>query len=234
MTNRYHVPDLPPEGGIVSLPEHETQHAVRVMRIQPNQTITLFDGKGNEAMAVVTEVTKRSCGCEAGPAIAVDRESSRTLHLAVALPKPDRSRGLIERLTELGVCSVTPLVAQRCQRAPSGALLEKLRRVVVEASKQCGRNRLMEIHPPQTATTFFRECKTEKADGWIADPNGKSIARRANSLPDELIAAIGPEGGWTTAELESATDAEFTRVQLGKRVYRIETAAVVIASLLAD
>lgn len=239
MTRRYFFPDLPPMGGPISLPDTEAQHAARVMRVQIGQSITLFDGKGHESEATVTSVTKRECHCQAHPAEAMDRESSQKLHLGIALPKPDRARELIERLTELGVWAITPLVAERTQRAPSDAMMEKLARGVIESSKQCGRNHLMRLLPPTSAQSFFQECGSLAIERWIAHPQGSPLTRmlrEENTRPPatDVLAAVGPEGGWSDAELDSADNCGFVKVGLGKRIYRIETAATVIASLLAD
>ncbi len=234
MTRRYFVPDLPLRGGPVSLPDSEAQHAARVMRVQPGDSITLFDGKGHESQAIVIAVGKRACQCDAAAALTVDRETSRSLSLGVALPKPDRARELIERLTELGVRSVTPLVAERSQRPPSASLLEKLSRAIVEASKQCGRNQLMEISAPCDAKAFFGDPPLVSASRWIAHPEGQPIGLLAEKSQPDVVAAIGPEGGWTDAELELATEAGFVRMGLGKRIYRIETAATIVAAVLSD
>jgi 16S rRNA (uracil1498-N3)-methyltransferase len=234
MTRRYFVPDLPLRGGPVPLPESEAQHASRVMRIQPGDRITLFDGKGHESQAIVRTVSKRECECDAEAAEAVDRETSRSLHLGVALPKSDRARELIERLTELGVRKVTPLVAARSQRPPSAALLEKLSRAVVEASKQCGRNRLLEIADTRDANAFFEDHRLAGAARWIAHPDGQPLGPLAAEPQTSVVAAVGPEGGWIEGEVEVAQQCGFLRVGLGKRICRIETAAAMIAAVFAD
>ncbi len=176
-------------------------------------------------------MARNECDCDAEPSERVDREPARAIHLGIALPKPDRARELIERLTELGVKSVTPLTAERTQRPPSDSLLEKLRRGVIEACKQCGRNELLQILPTQSATDFFAS----------SDEETRLIAHRLGRVDDHsmwrmksstVIAAIGPEGGWTDNEVRLATDHGFEPINLGKRIYRVETAATVMAAVL--
>lgn len=230
MTRRYYVPDLPEQGGRVALPTAEARHATHVMRVQPGDAVALFDGKGNEATAVISQVGRTDCQCDAETPIAIDREPARTVHLGIALPKPDRARELIERLTELGVKSVTPIMSQRTQRPPSHSLIEKLRRAVVEACKQSGRNQLMELMPTQTTSDYF--ATHQNGVRWIAHPYG---AMRLTELPtqsDHVEAAIGPEGGWTDQEFELAQSQGFEPVLLGERIYRVETAAIVTATIL--
>ncbi len=232
MTRRYFVPDLPPHGGSVALPGSEAQHAVRVMRVQMGDAIMLFDGKGSESKAIISRLARSECHCDAEPSERVDREPARAIHLGIALPKPDRARELIERLTELGVKSVTPLTAQRTQRPPSDSLLEKLRRGVIEASKQCGRNQLLEVLPTRCATDFFRS--SDEAARLIAHLSGESTALDAATESGIVVAAIGPEGGWTDDEFRLATECGFEPINLGKRIYRVETAATAIAAVLTS
>ena len=231
MTRRYFVTSLPEFGGLISLPDQEAQHAARVMRVQVGDFVTLFDGAGNEAEAQIAAVGRKSVECTAGARQRVDREPGRAIQLGIALPKPDRARELIERLTEIGVQSVTPLIASRSQRPPSESMIQKLRRGVIEACKQSGRNQLMTVADPVSADTFFREPASGRR--LIAHPVGTSTDEWP--LPSETVTvAVGPEGGWTEEEVALAQQHGFAAIHLGKRIYRIETAATVIAARLID
>jgi 16S rRNA (uracil1498-N3)-methyltransferase len=236
MTRRYFLPDLPESGGGVMLPDSEAQHAIRVMRVQVGDELELFDGKGHQCRATVTETGRNRCQCHADPVESVNREPTISVDLGIALPKPDRSRELIERLTELGVRCVTPLITTRTQRPPSDSLLEKLTRSVVEACKQCGRNHLMEIRSPALANEFF--ATADYGTKLIAHPSsdavslGSVVTEAWDSQDNSFVVAVGPEGGWTEEEIQSARGHGFTPVGLGRRIYRIETAAVVIAAVL--
>ncbi len=262
MTRRYYVPDLPPAGGPVALSGAEAQHACRVMRVDVGERITLFDGRGHEADGWVMQVDRRSCLCDAEQAQRVDRESPRELNLAVALPRPERGKEMVERLTELGVRRLIPIVAERTQRSPSPNQLEKLRRAVVEACKQSGRNVLLEIDEPAPLEPYLAGVSgssrgsnphptasqddrpgtvphqpDSKAQCWILQPGGTPIGEAVEeslSLRDSSVnVLIGPEGGWTPGELAAATDKGFTPICLGPRIYRIETAATNVAAVIA-
>ena len=233
MTRRYFHPDLPAAGGLIQLADDEAQHATRVMRVEIGDKIILFDGRGNEAEAEIISATRRECHCRSEPALAVDRESSTRLHLAIALPKPDRAKELIERLTELGVDTVTPIVGARTQREPSASLIEKLRRAVIEASKQCARNRLLAVQDPVSLADFLSNID-KAATRWVAHPTGAEILSPGRNSNQNLIALVGPEGGWTDEEVEESLANGFEAVSLGKRILRIETAAALIAAITAD
>lgn len=232
MTRRYFAPELATSNSLIGLPTEEAQHAIRVMRVQAGDSVTLFDGRGHECEATVVAIGRNECQCKPGEVLAVDREPACKIHLGIALPKPDRARELIERLTELGIASLTPIIAARTQRGPSDSVLEKLRRGVVEACKQSGRNRLMRIDDPVSSADFF--ARDSGASVCIlSHPTQSStslIDMRGNAI---VTAAIGPEGGWTDEEVAMATEAGYQSIDLGKRIYRIETAAVVIAATLA-
>ncbi|MDG2223829.1 MAG: RsmE family RNA methyltransferase [Rubripirellula sp.] len=230
MTRRYFASELPPAGGLVALSTEESQHAIRVMRLQLGDQVMLFDGNGAEAEAKVADLGRNRCELQVQTVQLISREPPCELELAIALPKPDRARELIERLTELGVKSVTPITAQRTQRPPSSSLLQKLRRGVIEACKQCQRNQLMEVHDPRPSLEFF----ADKPSGvcWIAHPVESRQPIIAGEALGQVTAAIGPEGGWTEEETAIAIDNGYQPIDLGKRIYRIETAATVIASIL--
>ena len=159
----------------------------------------------------------------------MNRELQQQVHVAMALPKGDRQRWLIEKLVELGVSLVVPLRTQRSVVHPDERSLRRLQRTVVEASKQCGRNRLMEIGTLTEFSDFVRSAPSN-ASRWIADPSGESRSLTPTSGRDTFV-AVGPEGGFTETELACAKSANWQTISLGNRILRIETACLVIATL---
>ena len=101
MTKRYFVPDLAETGGSVALPPTEAQHATRVMRVKVGDDVELFNGLGLQAAARIIEIGRNRCVCGTEHATLVDREPKRMVNMAIALPKPERAKELVERLTEL-------------------------------------------------------------------------------------------------------------------------------------
>jgi 16S rRNA (uracil1498-N3)-methyltransferase len=228
MTRRYFSTDLPSGGGLVALSGDEAAHACRVMRVQVGDLITLFDGQGHEAEAEVQSLGRNQCVCVAGASTLNSRMPQVRRELGIAMPKPDRAKEMIERLTELGVASVTPIIADRTQRPPSASLIAKLIRAVVEACKQCERNLLMPIHDPVSSKEFFaRDFRPRRV---IAHQGPDCLTRRDLAEESSVVAAIGPEGGWTDDEVALAEANGFERLSLGPRIYRIETAAVVLGT----
>ena len=147
MPDRYFVQTLI-TGEQVSLTGPEAHHLINVMRARQGAKVILFDGSGLEFLARVEQLGRSDVELTVLGREEVDRELPFVLTLGVALPKGDRQKWLVEKAVELGVGRVIPLKTQRAVAQPVQQALDRLRRSVIEASKQCGRNRLMEIAEP--------------------------------------------------------------------------------------
>jgi 16S rRNA (uracil1498-N3)-methyltransferase len=230
------------------LGDDEVRHLVSVMRAKAGDEIILFDGSGDEWRARIEAIKKQTVELVLVERRQVDRELPFSLTLAVALPKGDRQKWLVEKATELGVTHFVPLITERGVAQPVAAALVRLRRSVIEASKQCGRNRLMEIAEPVEAAVYW-SAAAHDPDEWraggvslpvplphksalklLADPTGTSLASIERPPGQPLIAAVGPEGGFTSGEVAAATAAGWQTVSLGPRILRVETAAIALAA----
>jgi 16S rRNA (uracil1498-N3)-methyltransferase len=163
----------------------------------------------------------------------VDRELPFDLTLGVALPKGDRQKWLVEKVVELGVTRLVPLRTERGVAQPVEQAIARLRRAVIEASKQCGRNRLMGIGEPESWPDFL-ELATGTPCRWLAHPKGshKGVPLPSiEELPDQCWLAVGPEGGFSSSEVSLAVAAGWHTIDLGPRILRVETAALALASL---
>jgi 16S rRNA (uracil1498-N3)-methyltransferase len=229
MSERYFV-DSPIAAERAVLAGAEAHHLLHVMRAAPGSRVTLFDGTGWEFEAVVQRTSRAEVELAIIARQQVDREAAIVLTLGVALPKGERQKWLVEKATELGVARLVPLQTQRAVAQPSENALERLRRGVVEASKQCGRNRLMEIAEPQSWETFLAG-NNHVAYRLVAHVG--ATARPAFGQSDGMVAAIGPEGGFTDDEVSAADSQGWQVVGLGPRVLRVETAALALAAKLS-
>ncbi len=232
MTRRYFV-DNRITGETATLSGPEAHHLLHVMRANPGDEIILFDGSGDEFPARV-EALRRS---EADLAIlgreTVNRELPCPVILGVALPKGDRQRWLVEKAVELGVTQLVPVDTARSVAQPNAKALERLRRAVIEASKQCGRNRLMEVVPAQGWPEFLSST-ADVPVRLVAHPSPESQPPNLpNPMPGPVALAIGPEGGFTDEEVAQATRQGWRSTTLGSRILRIETAALALAAVAA-
>jgi 16S rRNA (uracil1498-N3)-methyltransferase len=229
----------------------EAHHLIHVMRGGPGTRVVLFDGSGWEYSAQVERVSRTEAAMAILSRQQVDRELPVEIHLGVSLPKGDRQKWLVEKSVELGVGRLIPLKTARSVAQPVEQALSRLRRAVIEASKQCGRNRLLEISEPQDWGDFVSGAP---ADGLrlLAHPDSGSRAsppshdRSKDPRPTlhelggpaaerrPIYAAVGPEGGFTPDEVAQALAAAWQQVDLGRRILRIETAAILLVAMVGQ
>ncbi len=234
MADRYFV-ETPIEGPQARLVGAEAHHLAHVMRAKPGHEVVLFDGRGSEFAARVERVGRSEIELAVVSRDPIDRELGVPLSLLVALPKGDRQRWLVEKAVELGVTRLVPLETQRSNDRQSPAVLERLRRAVIEASKQCGRNRLMGIALPEKLADFLTAAPRE-AVRLLAQRGAQDCQSVLDELvptrrvPQQVILAVGPEGGFTQAELDLALAGGWQSIGLGPRILRVETAALALTA----
>lgn len=237
MADRYFV-EAPITAERAVLTGSEAHHLGHVIRAKVGAEVVLFDGLGAEFLARVERLGKSEVELRVLARYEVSRELSRKVTLAVALPKGERQRWLVEKAVELGVSQLLPLQTERGIVQPSENTLERLRRGVIEASKQCGRNKLMEVSTPASWTDFASiatgECRV--LAHLASDANSVSVAAlytRLESAPS-IVFAVGPEGGFTNHEVAVGIETNWQLVRLGPRILRVETAAVLLAALASS
>ncbi len=239
MTRRFFVEE-PITGEHATLAGSEAHHLVHVLRAQVGTPVILFDGAGSEFDATITVLERASVHLAITATRTPDRELACYLELCVALPKGDRQKWLVEKCVELGVAKLVPLKTSRSVSQPTGNALARLRRAVIEASKQCGRNRLMEVAQPQSLPQRVADlaaARPANLTSLVVHPGGadwsqhfrSEYANRSTEKRASVLALIGPEGGFDDEEIALAHAAEIPTIDLGPRILRIETAALFVA-----
>ena len=228
--------DVPIQSDQVTLDGSEAHHLVHVMRAKAGDELILFDGSGWEFQARVLTTSRKAVTLEVLSKHARDLELPIDLELAVALPRGDRSDWLVQKLVELGVSSLLPWKTSRSVAEPNAKSLTRLRRQVIEASKQCGRNRLMQIQDPHRMTDQLDlEPQTlhliaHPASGTDAETTTLASLEDGFENYQKLVIGVGPEGGFSDDELKAAMVAGWKCIDLGDRILRTETAAIAIAA----
>lgn len=215
--------------GQVELNEEETRH-VAVSRLRLGEKIVLFNGDGKDYLATFLGMQRRVAHFVIEDIVLNNNESLRQIIIGAPLPKGDREQFMIEKLVELGVAHFIPLETERSKIHPESKRLDRLKKHVIEASKQCGRSRLMKISD-LTKWKVFIDAKQDNQSGWVAHGprEEQPFLRKANYAEKLVYGAVGPEGGLTEREVEQAAAAGWNIVELGKRILRIETAAMIMA-----
>lgn len=229
MADRYYV-DQPLGPGTFELDGAEAHHLVAVCRMHVGEAVVLFNGDGREYPATIEAIARRTVKLNVASCESPMRELPLRLAVAAPLPKGDRAQFLVEKLTELGAASFTPLHTARSVVHPRETKLDKLQRHVIEASKQCGRNVLMEIPPLATWPDYLRG-EHLPAHRVLAHPGGGALPRLDGA---DVAVAVGPEGGFTIEEVEAARLAGWQVIGLGPRVLRVETAALALVARLGS
>ncbi len=229
---RFFIPGPLAAEQALALPASAARH-VQVLRLQPGQGITLFNGEGGQWQARITQMGRSDVQVQLLNWQAAEREPQRRVHLAVGMPANERMDWLVEKATELGAASLWPLQTAHSVLRLSGERAEKKRlhwqAVAGAACEQCGGNRLPEIG------------RISELSAWLAQaPKAPlrcvlSLDAAANTLDhelagigaqDEVVFLSGPEGGLSPSEEAAARAAGFVAVSLGPRVLRAETAAL--------
>jgi 16S rRNA (uracil1498-N3)-methyltransferase len=231
MADRYYCPGLPSTGS-VALEGDEARHLARVARKTVGDLVVLFDGCGRSAQSQVISIEKHHVNLEIREC-KIDRPRWLDLTLFVAPPKGDRFDWIVEKATELGVSRLVPLRSERAVVDPRGSKLDRLRRTVIEACKQSGRNELMDI--AEVASLDRAVQSPEFRFRGLADSGG--LAPRQWTVPpspSKAAVLIGPEGGWTEAERQTAAANGWTSLGLGPTRLRVETAAIAAVALILN
>ncbi len=230
------------DGLDAALPAAAARH-VQVLRLQPGDVITLFDGRGDEWDAQVLHIGRSEVRVRVGGARAVDRELPLPVTLAVGMPANERMDWLIEKATELGVAAIQPLVCERSVLRMSGERADRKlahwQGVAAAAAEQCGRATLPRLQAVRSFAEWRRLLAPTPAEARFVLSLADDALPFAEALPSALRAGrgllflSGPEGGLSDAEDALARAAGLQAISLGPRVLRAETAALTVLAALA-
>jgi len=235
---RFFCPEVRTQGQDLILSGEELHHLRNVLRLQVGDALSLFDGAGKGFAASLLEIDRQRAILRVGEEELPSPESPLRIHLAVALAKGEKLDVMIQKGTELGVFAFHPLITRRADlkldvdRAETR--LHRWNRVAVEACKQSGRTRIPAVFAPVALNAFL--LRDIPANRLLMDPAGAPASGLRHGedghAPTSVIAAVGPEGGWSSEEIDRFLQHRFQRISLGPRILRAETAAIVTAGML--
>jgi 16S rRNA (uracil1498-N3)-methyltransferase len=231
-TRRVH---LPPDriGEARAALTEEARHYLRdVLRLEPGETVELFDGRGAAWDARVEP------GFE-GLALSARREAGPTgpaIHLLFALAKGEKCDLVVQKATELGAARLVPFSAERSvvvlDAAKGAERAERWRRIAEEASRQCGRADVPEVAAPLTLAAALASVPAGFRAVVLHGEGGAPLGALGLTGAPGVAAVVGPEGGLTPAELQACQAAGARRATLGPRTLRAETAGIAVVALL--
>lgn len=239
---RFYAPPENFQASEITLDSEQTRHLRDVVRLREGENINVFDGAGKEFSCAIERIGKHEAVlkiiAETAPRAP---ESNLDLTFAVALLKGEKFDLVLQKAVELGVARFVPLQTKRADVKLKDAReiekkLERWRKIIVEAAKQCGRAKLMRLEEPRNFAEFIEKSSSQNSNDesrvLFSERSGESFSAVENKM--KITAAIGSEGGWEDAEIELARKNDFQIVTLGGRILRAETAAISIAAILQN
>ncbi|QCO23071.1 16S rRNA (uracil(1498)-N(3))-methyltransferase [Acinetobacter cumulans] len=217
----------------VELTETVFHHWVKVLRAQTGETATFFNGQGGEYEVTLTDVAKKSASVAVTAFNPANRTPAFTALLGQVMSKGDRMDYAIQKAVELGVSEIQLLTSERCEMRlkydRDQKKLDHWQGIAIAACEQCGLNVVPKILAPISLDKWL--ASKLPVTKLVLAPNKDQTDVLANATPN-IALLIGPEGGLSEAEIESANQAGFINWCIGERVLRTETAPVVALSIL--
>lgn len=245
--HRFYVPPAVAELGY-SLWLHDGRllgQWTKVLRYRAGDEVVLFDGVSTERLYKIAQLEPNAVKLE----LVTEFERklpARHIYLFFSLLKKDKNEWVLQKCTELGVSNFVPIIATRCERSDlSQNQMERWQKIIMEAAEQCGRSDIPQVREPLSLETALAEYKG-KVQLLVADEKyevGNNLLRRSNygyegrmkyGEEKPIGVFIGPEGGWTEAELKLFEEAGAEHLHLGNLTLRAETAAVAAAAKLLN
>ena len=233
---RIHCPTPLASGALVDLPAGAARH-VQVLRLQPGNVITLFDGGGGEYAATITQMGRSDVRVEIGAHDPVERESPLDITLLQGVARGERMDLIVQKSTELGITRIVPVLAERSIVRVDAQQRERKREhwqaIASSACEQSGRNRVPAVSEPRSLGDAIAALPAESARFLLAADGEQPLtafALRTRGQP--LVLFIGPEGGIADNEEKFARANGFVGCRIGPRILRTETAGLAALAAL--
>lgn len=215
------------------LPPKQAQH-VRVLRLGCGDKLDLFDGMGNETCATIRQIDKKAVIVDMSPVVRAPEPNTYPTHLALSVIRNEPMDWAIQKAVELGVHTITPVVAERSQGRFNPEQAEKKylhwQEIIISACEQSGLSFLPRLAALAPLQALFVLPHTGLR--LMFDPQAIRSLHTLESSAAATTLLIGPEGGFTQAEIANAETAGFVKVSLHAQTLRAETAALVAISLV--
>ncbi len=212
----------------VAITDEKLLHQWRsVLRLKMGGEVILFAGSGTDFRCEIVTLEKKEATCVIREVVKNEVVPLRELILFPALIKKDHFEWLLEKVTELGVAEIRPVVSERTEVKKVN--VERARDIVKEATEQSGRGTLPDIAEP---VSFESALSSVSVPAIAFDPSGSPFHTSEFILHDSISAFIGPEGGWSPRELALFSERNIPLYSLSTATLRAETAGVVVTTLL--
>jgi 16S rRNA (uracil1498-N3)-methyltransferase len=222
--------------GTARLPEDEARHLSQVLRLATGDEVAVFDGAGREFRARVERVARDGVDLRLLEEFPAAPEPAVRLTLAQAVLKGEKMDEVVRDATMMGVAAIEPLVTEHtAAHMKAGRAPERWRRVAIASAKQCRRA----VVPAIGTGSAFPDWLPQDRAGMrllLVEPSaaveGHPVSTLGSTRPDSASLTVGPEGGWSVAEIEAAVRAGCVPITLGRRTLRADAVPIVAIGLL--
>lgn len=225
-------------GDKIVLLGEEHVHLSRVMRLHAGDMVECFQNGSDIFVCQILQVGKCDTTLEVKDSYSCPANPRADITLFQALPKLDKLELICQKLCEIGVSRVVPFYSKFCIAKPNDNKVERLKKIVISACKQCGRSLLLQVDLPKKLADIVPELRNFD---YVLFANEKEDARRIDEVISEISKSknkhisvayvVGSEGGFSPEEIDMLSNF-CTSISFGKRILRTETAAIFVASLL--
>ena len=214
------------------VPEDEAAHLTRVLRLKAGDAVRVFDGRGREWNAVISEIGKGRAAVRVGDAVEPARESSVAIELAMAILKSDKMDDVVRDAVMLGVTRIIPMMTARtditARAVTRSGRIARWQRIAVASAKQCGRA----VVPPVGEASEIREVVQRPSAStrlMLVEPASNAESQRLRDVPQatHVTLVVGPEGGWDPEEIQAAAGAGIILATLGEQTLRADAVPLV-------
>ncbi|MFB3897308.1 MAG: 16S rRNA (uracil(1498)-N(3))-methyltransferase [bacterium] len=224
---------------VIYFPEEQCHRIKKVLRLKPGDILIVFDGQGKEYRVSLANDTHKELIGNIESITAINREAGLRVTLMQGVPKFEKMDYIVQKATELGVYRIIPVITERTipQLTISKMKLrsDRWQKIAIAAAEQCGRTVIPIISPITDFEIGLDEIKSQtmKLLFWEEERTRtlKSVIRTIDE-PESVVVIIGPEGGLTRGEADSAVKVGAISVSLGSRLLRTETAPITALSIV--
>lgn len=236
----YIAPDMI-EGNVARIDKEQARHIEKVLRLKSRDTITAFDGLGYEYLLQIMGRENNCLLAEIIDKVKKDNESNITLSLVQGMAKGDKMDLIIQKAVELGISSIYPLASEnsvvRLEGDKADKKVGRWQAIAREACKQCRRNTIPCVHEPLILEQVLDMIDSRTAIMMYENEDKTALKavlkdNRDRLLNSEIMLIIGPEGGFSSSEVERAREKGVFLAGLGPRILRTETAGIAASSII--
>jgi len=222
--------------GHLRLDAVESHHIIHVLRLVVGERIELFDGRGTVAKAVISDIARKTVTVQVDNIRTMPSRTAGQIVIATSTAKAQRLDWLITKCTELGIDHIALVLFERTVKQAAGrSALQRYEKLAIAAAKQCGRIFLPKITGPLGFTETLEGLKKQYQQAQLIFGSLSTDAAIIDKLPNNsnVIAFVGPEGGFTNKETTLLKGCGAIEVRLSDTVLRVETAAIAFAAILS-